>query len=72
MPKTTKVRMRPDFVGPRPGWCPDPDKHEGLRTSMADMKQHMTDVHGVIYEEVERPPVRKTCPTCHGGGWIEA
>jgi hypothetical protein len=52
---TTKVRLRPGFIDATPGWCYDMDKHEGLRTPLAEMKQHMIDAHGFIYEEYERP-----------------
>ncbi len=35
------------------------DKHEGLRTPLAEMKQHMIDAHGFIYEEYERPMLQQ-------------
>ncbi len=65
------VHIRPDHVEPRV--CPDPDKHEGLRTTLADMKQHLIDVHGFVYDEAriaKKAALRRTCPTCHGEGWI--
>lgn len=66
------VYIKPGHIEPRV--CPDPDKHEGLRTSLADMKQHMIEIHGFVYDEARakrKASLRRTCPTCSGSGWID-
>jgi hypothetical protein len=62
------VYIRPDFAGPA---CHNVDAHDGIRHTLAEIKQHLIDVHGFVYDETPRRSLRRTCPCCHGEGWIE-
>jgi hypothetical protein len=63
------ARVRPDFVGPE---CHNVDRHNGIRYTVAEIKQHLIDVHGFVYDdESSQRTLRRTCPHCGGEGWIE-
>ena len=65
-----RVRIQAGHI--EPAYCTDPDKHEGLRTSLAEMKQHLIDVHGFEYFESPVRVMRHKCSACSGTGWIES
>lgn len=46
------VRIRPDFAGPE---CHNVNAHDRIRHTLAEIKQHLIDAHGFVYDETPMP-----------------